>query len=91
MALATGPRLLLLDEPAAGLSAGERARLRELLESLPRELPLLLIEHDMRLALSLADEVLCLHNGRQIAHGPPGEVRDDATVQAVYLGRAVDA
>jgi branched-chain amino acid transport system ATP-binding protein len=91
MALATGPRLLLLDEPAAGLSAGERARLRELLESLPRKLPLLLIEHDMRLALSLADEVLCLHNGRQIAHGPPGEVRDDATVQAVYLGRAVDA
>jgi branched-chain amino acid transport system ATP-binding protein len=91
MALATEPRLLLLDEPAAGLSAGERARLRDLLESLPRSLPLLLIEHDMRLALSLADEVLCLHNGRQIAHGPPGEVRDDATVQAVYLGRAVDA
>jgi branched-chain amino acid transport system ATP-binding protein len=91
MALATEPRLLLLDEPAAGLSAGERARLRELLESLPRSLPLLLIEHDMRLALSLADEVLCLHNGRQIALGPPSEVRDDATVQAVYLGRAVDA
>jgi branched-chain amino acid transport system ATP-binding protein len=91
MALATEPRLLLLDEPAAGLSAGERARLRDLLESLPRSLPLLLIEHDMRLALSLADEVLCLHNGRQIAHGPPSEVRDDATVQAVYLGRAVDA
>jgi branched-chain amino acid transport system ATP-binding protein len=91
MALATEPRLLLLDEPAAGLSAGERARLRDLLESLPRSLPLLLIEHDMRLALSLADEVLCLHNGRQIALGPPSEVRDDATVQAVYLGRAVDA
>jgi branched-chain amino acid transport system ATP-binding protein len=91
MALATEPRLLLLDEPAAGLSAGERARLRDLLESLPRSLPLLLIEHDMRLALSLADEVLCLHNGRQIAHGPPSEVRDDATVQAVYLGRAADA
>jgi branched-chain amino acid transport system ATP-binding protein len=91
MALATQPRVLLLDEPAAGLSAGERASLRDLLESLPRSLPLLLIEHDMRLALSLADEVLCLHNGRQIALGPPGEVRDDATVQAVYLGRAVDA
>jgi branched-chain amino acid transport system ATP-binding protein len=91
MALATEPRLLLLDEPAAGLSAGERARLRDLLESLPRSLPLLLIEHDMRLALSLADEVLCLHNGRQIALGPPSEVRDDATVQAVYLGRAADA
>ena len=91
LALATRPRLLLLDEPAAGLSAGERARFRELLGSLPRTLPLLLIEHDMSLALSLADEVLCLHNGRPIALGPPGEVRRDATVQAVYLGRAVDA
>ena len=91
LALATRPRLLLLDEPAAGLSAGERARFRELLRSLPGTLPLLLIEHDMTLALSLADQVLCLHNGRPIALGPPGEVRRDATVQAVYLGRAVDA
>jgi branched-chain amino acid transport system ATP-binding protein len=91
LALATRPRILLLDEPAAGLSAGERARFRELLGSLPRSLPLLLIEHDMTLALSLADEVLCLHNGRPIALGPPSEVRRDATVQAVYLGRVVDA
>ena len=91
LALATEPRLLLLDEPAAGLSAGERTRLRELLDSLPPSLPLVLIEHDMALALSLADEVLCLHNGRPIAHGPPGQVRADAGVQAVYLGRAVDA
>src|SRR5918995_998854 len=58
LALATSPKLLLLDEPAAGLSAGERSRLRELLGSLPDSLPLLLIEHDMTLALSLADEVL---------------------------------
>jgi len=91
LALATRPRLLLLDEPAAGLSAGERARLRELLGSLPRSLPLVLIEHDLALALGVADEVLCLHNGRPIALGPPAEVRRDATVQAVYLGRAVDA
>jgi branched-chain amino acid transport system ATP-binding protein len=91
LALATLPRLLLLDEPAAGLSAGERSRLRELLGSLPDSLPLLLIEHDMTLALSLADEVLCLHNGRPIALGPPDRVRGDPTVQAVYLGRTVDA
>jgi branched-chain amino acid transport system ATP-binding protein len=91
LALATEPKLLLLDEPAAGLPAGERARLRDLLGSLPPSLPLVLIEHDMTLALSLADEVLCLHNGRGIAHGTPAEVRADDTVQAVYLGRAVDA
>ena len=91
LALATSPRLLLLDEPAAGLSAGERSRLRELLGSLPDSLPLLLIEHDMTLALSLTDEVLCLHNGRPVALGPPDRVRSDPTVQAVYLGRTVDA
>jgi branched-chain amino acid transport system ATP-binding protein len=91
LALATSPKLLLLDEPAAGLSAGERSRLRGLLGSLPDSLPLLLIEHDMTLALSLADEVLCLHNGRPIALGPPDRVRGDPTVQAVYLGRTVDA
>jgi branched-chain amino acid transport system ATP-binding protein len=91
LALAIEPKLLLLDEPAAGLPAGERARLRDLLGSLPPSLPLVLIEHDMTLALSLADEVLCMHNGRVIAHGTPAEVRADDTVQAVYLGRAVDA
>ena len=63
MALATEPRLLLLDEPAAGLPAAERARLRDLLASLPRSLPFLLIEHDMSFALGLTDRVLCLHNG----------------------------
>ncbi len=89
MALATEPRVLLLDEPAAGLATPERARLRRLLEELPRTLPLLLIEHDMSLALGLADRVLCLHNGRQIAFGVPDDVRRDATVQAVYLGRPV--
>ncbi|MFS8477791.1 MAG: ABC transporter ATP-binding protein [Micromonosporaceae bacterium] len=88
MALVTQPRLLLLDEPAAGLSGGERTRLRELIEQLPAELPLLLIEHDMTLALELADRVLCLDNGRPIALGSPDEVRRDPHVQAVYLGRA---
>jgi branched-chain amino acid transport system ATP-binding protein len=87
MALVTSPALLLLDEPAAGLATAERTRLRQLLEELPRSLPLLLIEHDMSLALGLADRVLCMHNGRAIALGLPDEVRGDATVQAVYLGR----
>jgi branched-chain amino acid transport system ATP-binding protein len=88
MALATEPHLLLLDEPAAGLPAVERARLRELLESLPRSLPFLLIEHDMSFALGLTDRVLCLHNGLTVTLGTPDEVRADERVQAVYLGRA---
>jgi branched-chain amino acid transport system ATP-binding protein len=88
LALATEPRLLLLDEPAAGLPAGERQRLAGLLTSLPRSLPFVLIEHDMALALGLTDRVLCLHNGQVVALGTPDELRDDARVQAVYLGRA---
>jgi branched-chain amino acid transport system ATP-binding protein len=88
MALVTQPRLLLLDEPAAGLSGGERTRLRELIQALPADLPVLLIEHDMTLALDLSDRVLCLDNGRPIALGTPDDVRNDPLVQAVYLGRA---
>ena len=90
MALVSEPQLLLLDEPAAGLAIAERGRLRKLLEDLPRTLPVLLIEHDMSLALGLADRVMCMHNGKVIASGTPDDVRRDETVQAVYLGRAVD-
>lgn len=87
MALAVRPRLLLLDEPAAGLSMGERLRLREILEGLPRSVPFLLIEHDLTLALELADRVLCLDNGRAIARGTADEIRRDPLVREVYLGR----
>jgi branched-chain amino acid transport system ATP-binding protein len=87
MALVTEPSLLLLDEPAAGLSADERTRLRRLISQLPAELPLLLIEHDMSLALELADRVLCLDNGRVIGLGTPREIRNDQRVKDVYLGR----
>jgi branched-chain amino acid transport system ATP-binding protein len=88
MALATRPRLLLLDEPAAGLSAAERGMLRSLIQGLPRTLPLVLIEHDMSLVFDLADRVLCLHQGRLVAVGTPDSIRADERVQAVYLGRA---
>lgn len=89
MALIVRPRLLLLDEPAAGLSAPERQVLRTLLERLPDDLSLVLIEHDMSLALELVDRVLCLDNGVPLAYGTPDEIRANPAVQAVYLGRRV--
>ncbi len=85
MALAAEPRLLLLDEPAAGLSAAERRSMRDLISSLPAELPMVLIEHDMSIALDLAERVVCLDNGQQIAEGTPGEIRANQRVQDVYL------
>jgi branched-chain amino acid transport system ATP-binding protein len=91
MALANRPRILLLDEPAAGLAAAERIQLRALLEQLPRAIPFLLIEHDMSLALGVADRVVCLHNGRVVLGGTPDEVRRSAEVQAIYLGREAEA
>lgn len=87
MALVTEPRLLLLDEPAAGLSAVERTTLRRLIEELPRTLPILLIEHDMTLALGLTDRVMCMENGHHIVTGTPEEVREHPTVKEIYLGR----
>lgn len=87
MALVTQPKLLLLDEPAAGLAMGERILLRQLLEELPETLPYLLIEHDMTLALELADRVLCLNNGSEVMIGTPGEIKESEEVQEIYLGR----
>lgn len=87
MALVSRPRLLLFDEPAAGLSRSERTMLASLLQELPSDLSYVLIEHDMSLALELVDQVLCLDNGRTLAYGSPAEIRADADVQAVYLGR----
>jgi branched-chain amino acid transport system ATP-binding protein len=87
MALVVRPRLILLDEPAAGLSATERVVLRGLLERLPSNITFLLIEHDMSLALELVDRVLCLDNGVPLAYGTPDEIRANPAVQAVYLGR----
>jgi branched-chain amino acid transport system ATP-binding protein len=85
MGLAGKPRVLLLDEPAAGLSASERVLMRDLILGLPKELSLILIEHDMDLALRLVEWVTVLDNGRQIADGPPDEIRENEQVQAVYL------
>ncbi len=86
LALAGRPRVLLLDEPGAGLSAVERARMAELVRNLPPELTVVIIEHDMDLALSLVERVTCLHNGRIIADEPPAAIRNNQTVQEIYLG-----
>jgi branched-chain amino acid transport system ATP-binding protein len=91
MALAQQPKLLLLDEPAAGLSAAERQVIVRLVASLPRELSLVVIEHDMDLVLSLVDSVTCLHYGQVVATGDPAAIRDHPLVQEVYLGKAAHA
>ncbi|MQA87545.1 MAG: ATP-binding cassette domain-containing protein [Streptosporangiales bacterium] len=85
LALAGRPRILLLDEPAAGLAASERATMRQLIEDLPRDLTIVLIEHDMQLALDLVEQVVCLDNGKTIAAGTPDQIRANEQVQMVYL------
>jgi branched-chain amino acid transport system ATP-binding protein len=87
LALAGDPKVLLLDEPAAGLSGADRGMIRELVGGLSPDITVLLIEHDMELALGLADRVTCLHNGALVAEGTPDEIRADERVQDIYLGR----
>ncbi|HZQ62224.1 MAG TPA: ABC transporter ATP-binding protein [Casimicrobiaceae bacterium] len=86
LALASRPALLLLDEPAAGLSPAERVDIAATIRGLPRELTLILIEHDIDLALGLVDHVTCMHEGRILVEGTPDEIRANARVQEVYLG-----
>jgi branched-chain amino acid transport system ATP-binding protein len=86
MALAGAPRLILFDEPAAGLSPAERRELVALLGSLPAHMGFVLIEHDLDVALRVVERVTVMHNGRVLKHGTPGEIENDAEVQAIYLG-----
>ena len=91
MALASSPRVLMLDEPASGLSRGERVLLTELLLGLDREITLILIEHDMDVALRVAERVTMMHDGRVIVEGTPNEIRANQTVHDLYLGRGYQA
>jgi branched-chain amino acid transport system ATP-binding protein len=87
MARASNPRLMMLDEPASGLSRGERVALSELLLSLDQSITLILIEHDMDVALRVADRVTMMHDGAVIVEGSPAEIRANQTVHDLYLGR----
>lgn len=88
VALAGRPRLLLLDEPTAGMSAAESASFVRLVRSLPEQVTVLLIEHDLDVVFQLATVVSVLHLGRLIASGPPEQVRESDAVQEAYLGAA---
>jgi ABC-type branched-subunit amino acid transport system ATPase component len=88
IALATRPRLMMLDEPMAGMSPAETHRAAELIRSLAGGITVMLIEHDMDVVLGISDRVTVMHQGRVIAEGPPAEIRTNREVQDAYLGGA---
>jgi len=88
LALAGAPRFILFDEPAAGLSPSERRELVEILTNLPRHIGFIIIEHDMDVALRVAESVTMMHNGRVFKEGTPVEIEEDPEVQELYLGGA---
>ncbi|MCA3340510.1 MAG: ABC transporter ATP-binding protein [Roseomonas sp.] len=86
LALAGAPRLILFDEPAAGLSPTERAELIAILTKMPPHIGFIIIEHDMDVALRVAQRVTMMHNGRVFKEGTPAEIEEDPQVQELYLG-----
>jgi len=88
LALATNPKILLLDEPAAGIPSGESAELFDVLAALPADVSILLIEHDMNLVFRFAQRITVLVGGKILTEGTPAEIAADARVKEVYLGEA---
>ena len=86
MALSMRPSLVMLDEPAAGLSPAERQVLVKLINAMTPDITLILIEHDMDIVMQLAQRITVLHRGAVITEGTPDEIRGDETVQRIYLG-----
>jgi branched-chain amino acid transport system ATP-binding protein len=91
LAIACRPRVLLLDEPAAGVPESERHEILSAVAALPKDVTVLLIEHDMDLVFSFADRISVLVNGTIFVEGSPENVARDPRVKAVYLGEAADA
>ena len=90
LSMAGRPRLLLLDEPMAGLSAGESRSMHELIDRLDRSIAVLLIEHDMDVAFAFANRVTVLHHGRVLTEGSCDEVSANRSVQQIYLGMGIE-
>jgi branched-chain amino acid transport system ATP-binding protein len=86
IALATEPKLLLLDEPTSGMSPAETSRMINLIAGLPRSLSILMIEHDMRVVFSISDRITVLYYGEVLATGTPAEIQANDRVREVYLG-----
>ncbi len=91
IALATGPQLLLLDEPVAGMSLEESHKTDRLIRRLAQKMTVLIIEHDMDLIMGLSDSITVLHQGRVLASGTPAEIRANQDVQEAYLGGHTEA
>jgi branched-chain amino acid transport system ATP-binding protein len=91
LALATRPRVLLLDEPAAGVPSAESAELFAVIAALPRDVSIIFIEHDMNLVFKFAEKITVLVGGTVLVEGTPEEIARDARVREVYLGEAVHA
>ena len=86
LALGTRPKVLFLDEPCAGLSPSERQRIFAMVRGLPRDITVVMIEHDMDVALGIADRVTVMNRGRVMAEGTPEQVQSDPNVRDVYFG-----
>lgn len=87
IALAAHPRLLLLDEPTAGMSPEETRSMMDLIQRLASERTVILVEHKMKLVMGISDRILVLHHGELLAEGTPDDIRRDETVKRVYLGQ----
>jgi branched-chain amino acid transport system ATP-binding protein len=86
IAMASRPRLLLMDEPTSGLPTSETERIKKFIKKISKQLTVVVIEHDMDIVLTISDIILVLHQGKVIAQGDPEEIKANGEVQEAYLG-----